>query len=174
MPKIIENAQQMILQEARRQVTERGYSAMTMKSVAAACGLAVGTLYNYYPSKDVLVASFMLEDWQACLARMAVRLEKAEAPRELLAAVHEGLFAFIREHAPLFSDPGAGKSSAAGFPARHQLLRGQLAAMLAAPVRRLSPGAPSFLPDFLAESLLSWAGTDTEFETLCRVMTRLF
>ena len=63
MPKIIENLPEKLAEEARRQITESGYSAMTIRSVAKACGVGVGTVYNYYPSKDALVAQFMLEDW---------------------------------------------------------------------------------------------------------------
>ena len=52
MPKIIENLDQRLKEEARRQIRESGYSAMTIRSVAAACGVGVGTVYNYYPSKE--------------------------------------------------------------------------------------------------------------------------
>ena len=68
MPKIIENIREKLLEEAKRQVMEQGYSAMTIRSVASACGVGVGTVYNYFSSKDMLVASFMLEDWMKCLA----------------------------------------------------------------------------------------------------------
>ena len=50
MPKIIEGLRQRLLQEAERQLTEGGYSAMTIRSVAKACGVAVGTVYNYFYS----------------------------------------------------------------------------------------------------------------------------
>ena len=67
MPKIIENIREKLLEEAKRQVSESGYSSMTIRSVATACGVGTGTVYNYFPSKDMLVASFMLEDWMiAC------------------------------------------------------------------------------------------------------------
>ena len=63
MPKIIINAREEILKEAKRQLLENGYSATTIRSVAKATGIATGTVYNYFPSKDMLLASFMMEDW---------------------------------------------------------------------------------------------------------------
>ena len=65
MPKIIENVRHQLLTEAKRQISERGYKSTTIRSVAAECGVAVGTVYNYFKSKDILIASFILED--ACL-----------------------------------------------------------------------------------------------------------
>lgn len=56
MPKILENIRELLLQEAKRQVFENGYSSLTIRSVAGACGIGVGTVYNYFESKDALVA----------------------------------------------------------------------------------------------------------------------
>ena len=53
MPKIIENIREKLLEEARRQVMEEGYEAMTIRSVAGACGVGVGTVYNYFSSKII-------------------------------------------------------------------------------------------------------------------------
>ena len=61
MPKIIENLQARLAVEAKKQVEESGYAAMTIRSVAKACGVGVGTVYNYYSSKDEILASYMLE-----------------------------------------------------------------------------------------------------------------
>ena len=52
MPKIIENLREKLVREAQYQVEERGYSALTIRSVANACGVGVGTVYNYFASKD--------------------------------------------------------------------------------------------------------------------------
>jgi len=63
MPKIIENLQQKLIEEARKQAEAGGYAAVTIRSVAKACGVGVGTVYNYFPSKDALLAAYMLEGW---------------------------------------------------------------------------------------------------------------
>ncbi|MBQ3897679.1 MAG: helix-turn-helix transcriptional regulator, partial [Clostridia bacterium] len=63
MPKIIANLEDTIIEQANIQLFEKGYSDMTMRSVAEACGIAVGTVYNYYKSKDMMVAKIMLRDW---------------------------------------------------------------------------------------------------------------
>ena len=71
MPKIIENLRDQLLKEARRQIAHQGYTGTTIRSVAAACGVGVGTVYNYFSSKEMLIAAFMAEDWQKQLETMA-------------------------------------------------------------------------------------------------------
>ena len=70
MPKIIENVREQLLAETKRQIAENGYEKTTVRSVAGACDIGVGTVYNYFSSKDMLIASFMLEDWKKCLLQM--------------------------------------------------------------------------------------------------------
>ncbi|MDY5594808.1 MAG: helix-turn-helix domain-containing protein [Oscillospiraceae bacterium] len=48
----------------RRMVSEQGLSALNMRSVAQACHVAVGSLYNYFPNKDDLVIATVARDWQ--------------------------------------------------------------------------------------------------------------
>ena len=74
MPKIIENVRELLLDTAKEQIRKQGYAKTTIRSVASACGLGVGTVYNYFKSKDMLIASFMLEDWQECLLEIKSRV----------------------------------------------------------------------------------------------------
>jgi AcrR family transcriptional regulator len=53
VPKIIENIREQLLNETRAQVERQGYGRTTIRSVANACGIAVSTVYNYFPSKDI-------------------------------------------------------------------------------------------------------------------------
>ena len=46
MPKIIENLRERLLVEARLQVNQLGYGQITVRGIASACGVGVGTVYN--------------------------------------------------------------------------------------------------------------------------------
>ena len=67
MPKIIENLKDRLIAEAEKQIEESGYGAVTIRSVAKACGVGVGTVYNYFPSKETLIATHLLVDWKLCV-----------------------------------------------------------------------------------------------------------
>ena len=91
MPKIIENLPQRLQEEARRQIEQAGFAAMTIRSVAKGCGVGVGTVYNYYPSKEALVASFMLSDWNACVASIQQTAAESDLLEPVLLAIYEKL-----------------------------------------------------------------------------------
>ena len=168
MPKIIENLREQLLEEARRQIAERGYTGTTIRSVAGACGVGVGTVYNYFSSKEMLIAAFMMEDWQKQLDAMAA-LPK-DQPEALLRGVYEALCTYAAGHQDLFSDEGAAKAISLGFAPRHRMLREQLTGFIL-PICKGDNAA--FTAAFIAESLISWTMEDTPFETLYPVIDKL-
>lgn len=158
MPKIIENIREALLVEAKRQIAERGYQNTTIRSVAKECGVAVGTVYNYFASKDMLIASFVLEDWLGCLDSIA-RMPKDD--RYLfLKFIHEELIAFTRKHDALFSDKDAAKAFGLSVSERHLMLRSQLAELL------MPVAEDKFLAEFVAEAMLCWTMAGKGFEEI--------
>lgn len=168
MPKIIENLRAQLLEEARKQVALQGYTGTTIRSVASACGVGVGTVYNYFPSKEMLIATFMAEDWQQQLDAMAaLPTDRADT---LLRGVYEGLCSYAERYRGIFSDSGAVKAMSLGFVPRHQLLREQLASF----IRPVCTGEESaFTAAFIAEALITWAMEGVGFDALYPVIRKL-
>ncbi len=59
---------QRVLVSALELATEGGYDAVQMRDVATSAGVALGTIYRYFPSKDALLAAAMVE-WMEDLER---------------------------------------------------------------------------------------------------------
>ena len=80
-----------ILKISRELIRQQGWSAVNIRSVAAACGVSVGAIYNYFGSKADLVGATVesvwceifhrpedgaaFQDTQACIAWMYERME---------------------------------------------------------------------------------------------------
>ena len=167
MPKLIENVPAQLLTEARKQVVERGYAKTTIRSVASACGIAVGTVYNYFPSKEDLVAAFVAEDWKEALSAMGRRSH--DSPEGCLLGIYEELLAFTGKHRALFHDPDAAKAISGGLLARHLQLREQLAAL----VEPFAPSEDGFTARFIAEALLTWTIANTPFARIYELLEKL-
>ena len=52
-----------ILKTSRELIREQGWSAVNIRSVAAACGVSVGSIYNYFDSKADLVGETVESVW---------------------------------------------------------------------------------------------------------------
>ena len=110
MPKVIENVREQLLEEVRRQIVERGYAETTVRSVAGASGLGVGTVYNYFKSKDMLIATVVAEDWKRCTDRF--KNSSPKGAEETVRLIYDMLRTFEEEHKSLFTDPEAAKKLA--------------------------------------------------------------
>ena len=171
MPKIIENIREQLLNETRAQVERQGYGRTTIRSVANACGIAVGTVYNYFPSKDIMIASYMAEDWGKCLQEM--RTHCGETAETVLRGIYDGLCSFIGRYQPLFQDETAGKAYAAASPARHAQLRRQIASLVIPLCDGRDEQERQYLASFIAEAVIIWALAGTPFDTLYNVLRKL-
>ena len=167
MPKIIENLPQRLLEEARRQVEESGFAAMTIRTVAKGCGVGVGTVYNYYPSKEALVASFMLGDWKTCVASIEEMSAGSRTLEPVLRIVYDKLRLFMEQYDPIFRDETAVSSYTGATAKYHSVLRSQLAG----PIRKFC--RDDFTAEFIAEAMLSWTVAGKDFEDLKAVLLRI-
>ena len=167
MPKIIENLPQRLAEEARRQVAESGFAAMTIRSVAKGCGGGVGTVYNYYPSKEALVATFMLSDWKACVDQIQSCADQAQTAEPVLRTIHENLRLFMAQYDPIFRDESATASYTSAISRYHGMLRSQLTA----PLRKFC--RDDFTAEFIAEALLTWTVAGKDFDELKRILLRI-
>jgi AcrR family transcriptional regulator len=82
-----------LLQSAEGLVREGGFEALTMQALAERCGLAVGTVYRYFDSKDGLVCAVFERATEREIAAVRVALEQQPLADAALSA---GLQVFAR------------------------------------------------------------------------------
>lgn len=171
MPKIIPNIREQLLTEAKKQISEQGYGKTTIRSVANACNLGVGTVYNYFNSKDMLIATFMAEDWAHCLARL--EHPSSYEPKSILKGIYDVLVEFTSRYGTIFSDRDAAKTFAATFAERHKMLRDQLVDKILPIFRESDVEDKEFLAQHIAESLLTWTVAGVSFEKQYSIVSKI-
>ena len=168
MPKIIINAREEILKEAKRQLLENGYSATTIRSVAKATGIATGTVYNYFPSKDMLLASFMMEDWKEELSSVTYN---SGDKREIIQGIYNAIISFSNKYENLFKDKEALTAFNSSLGDKHPILISQLASLVMDAMA--DKDDKEFIAAFIAESLLSYAMRGTDFDRRYGIIEKL-
>ena len=175
MPKIIDGLKARILTSAGRLLLERGYRSFTIRAVARDCGVAVGTIYNYFPNKLLLVASVMAEDWQKTLLHIQADIALAPDPKAGLSAIQDGLQRFCGRFEPVWDQFSPGAGDAGAVRERRALLRDQIAQLVALMLKRFSRGGDPATIRLFAECVLACAlQTDIPFSALIDACDRLF
>lgn len=174
MPKIIENVKEKILQEAKEQVMTVGYSDMTMREVAKAVGIASGTLYNYFPSKESMVAAFMSEDWHRTVFNIRTECENAESVAIVLESIYNNLTSFVKTYEALFKDPEAVSGYSSSYFVRHRMLTKQIAGMIDPLCRTQAVTYTDNFSEFIAESLITWMMSQKDFAEYKLIIKNLF
>ncbi len=169
LPKIIENVKEQLLEEVRKEIESVGYAGTTIRSVAKGCGVGVGTVYNYFKSKEMLIASVVAEDWHLCLNDF--KSSPPKAPKDTLKNLYDMLIAFSSEHKNIFRDPQAVKKFFSEFLENHEILRNQIAELIL-PLC-IKNENPEFLSKFIGESLLTWSMARVPFEDYYSVIKKL-
>lgn len=91
-----------ILAAARQLLDQRGLEAMTMEEIAAAAGVAKGTLYLYFQSKDDLIQALLTMVGENILRDLETTLQAAGTPPEKLKRIVTVLFEYLNRERVLF------------------------------------------------------------------------
>lgn len=141
-----------LLAAATEVFSENGYDAATMTGIAARAGASIGSLYQYFPTKDLIADALHQENGED-LARMLAALGPriAGQPRSALAdALFDGLSDFLDRHPAFIALAGRRTIDPKRKKQMRKLLRGQIAALLAC----AEPPVPAKRADVLAVIVL--------------------
>lgn len=173
MPKIINGLRETLIEQSRELLIQSGYNAVTIRSVAARCGVAVGTVYNYFESKEMLIAMVMLVDWRHTLEEMRSDTSAAQALRDGIKGMFAAVAAFRRIYTTAWSQYSAGGGDTSMLRERHSQLVGQLAGLLDALGARFGLSPEPVCLEVAAEVLLGRARDGVDFDQICPALIKL-
>ena len=130
MPKIIKNPEDRILQAARQRLLDKELSSFSLRGIAADCGIAVGTIYNYFNDKESLMAAVMIQDWKDALETTRKELTQTQSLQEGLLDICNGLRNFCLRYQKVWSSYPTGGEFSMRYRKRHELLLSQITEMI--------------------------------------------
>lgn len=155
MPKVIEHLREKILESAKTRVLRDGYRVLTIRDIADDCEIATGTVYNYFPSKDAMIAAVQLDDWKVALQRMREGIAKAETLSQGLFIVRDEIVAFSDIYRGMWESHTVDMGRNGEFAQRHRMIARQLTEVIRPLVDRMFPKAPEKAALLLAENILT-------------------
>lgn len=91
-----------ILEAAAAVFGRVGFRDATMADIAAAAGVSVGTVYNYFANRSVMVRSLISREHERFRARMT-QVERTEHPLERIRLVIDSSYRFVEERGALLA-----------------------------------------------------------------------
>lgn len=173
MPKIIPELRKRFVAAARRRVLEGEDHDVTIRQVARDCDTAVGTVYNYFPSKEALITAVMLEDWQACCADMEADARAQQTALSALAAITAALRRFTARYAPTWRHYAAAKGSVGELGLRHRQIIEAISGPVGHALDRFGACFDPNLPEILSELVLLASRTEDGFRRIEPVLEKL-
>lgn len=172
MSKRIENVRELILVKSEELLFEAGYKGFNMREIAKRCGIAVGTIFNYYESREILIATIMAKDWRAYISEMSQKSNEAVDVQEGISAIYNGINSYSRKYETIwYGYPG----NIIGYLGTyHARLRQKIADIIINLLSRFNIRLDDSVVSIYAEAVLaSSVNKDLDLEDLLKFTTQL-
>lgn len=83
----LQDKRQVILNAALKTFVKRGYPKTRVAEIAAEAGVAEGTLYNYFQSKEDLLLALFDEKWSVIINGIREKISRLDDPNDKLKAI---------------------------------------------------------------------------------------
>lgn len=92
--KINEETRQLILKSAREILATEGVEKLNMRRVAVSCDIGLGTIYNYYKSKEEIIKEVVHNQYYSIFERLKLDISKENDTYGKLKRVFEAMRSF--------------------------------------------------------------------------------
>ena len=174
MPKIIENVRERIIEEAKKEIQEIGYEGMTIRGIAKALNIGVGTLYNYFENKEAVVGAYMVEEWHITYNAIDEKVRTLDHPMDRCEVIYTEIEAFVKAHKTLFFDKEAKRAFATSYLTRHGMLVRLLHGYLEKSCEKYAVNYTPYISDFLIENILNMVMAGIPFATFKEIIKPIF
>jgi AcrR family transcriptional regulator len=98
---VVEVFRRAILDAAEKVFRDQGFADAKMARIAQQAGMAAGTLYNYFDSKESIFRALIDQRADQFLASLQALAQQAPGPRQRLLAITRATFEYMETHTPM-------------------------------------------------------------------------
>ena len=173
MPKIIPELKTSLIQAARKSLLDSEAHDISVRELARECGTAVGTIYNYFPSKEALIAEAMMNDWLECSRSMRRDAGMEDRPVDAIRATAAALWRFTSRYQPMWKKYAGERKSLLSLETRHNQIIAEISEAVNETLVRFDLLYDRCLPEVIAELVLLASRTENGFERIEPVMEKI-
>ncbi len=173
MPKVIPELKASLIDAARKSLLESEAHDVNVRQLAQECGTAVGTVYNYFPSKEALIAEAMMSDWLECSRSMKEDAGQEEQPLYAIRAIAAALRNFTSRYKPMWRKYADERKSLMSLEIRHNQVITEISEAVEETLLRFDLLYDRNLPEIIAELVLFASRTEDGFERIAPALERM-
>ena len=174
MPKVIPEIREQFIAAARQRILYSQQHDLTIREISEDCRTGLGTVYNYFPSKDELIAEVLFEDWQTLWEEVQKKLEDSESPMQDIELIYDALCTFMRKYYPTMEIYTSIAKSVGDVRSYHPAMIEQISGVISHTLMRYALSVEPYTDIVLAEILLGIAIHKSEqFEQICPIICRI-
>jgi len=95
---VMQETRQLVIEAAAEEFAHNGYDKANVNRIAEAAGFAIGTVYNYFPSKRVLMLAFVDDIAQLHVDYVLAQVKSEQDPGQRIEAFFKAGFAFVETY----------------------------------------------------------------------------
>jgi AcrR family transcriptional regulator len=178
MPKNLYNIKHEIIQTTREMILEQGYDKLNIRDIAKRCGIATGTFYNYFRSKQEIISSLLDSDWKTTIGYIRTKRDPGKTPVDQLEVMFKGLKKMVGDVHSIWA-AGFPDDLEAGTLDKLSAIKTDLRKELSLYIREIITGhvvseQEEFTADFIARVLFSYSyQADSGFEPLRLIFNKI-
>lgn len=88
---------ELLLQAAKRIVKREGIEKLNIRAIAKECGISIGAVYNYFPSKADIIFAMVEDFWKNVFHSQNCDIKTNSSFPELFGEVYQNLFQNIKQ-----------------------------------------------------------------------------
>ena len=123
MPKIIEEIYEKIMACTKKHMLEDGNDNFSLRMIAKECSIAVGTIYNYFENKEMLIAMIHLEDWKKSMIQIDEDFKTIGSLKEGIMIIYSSVLDFCNIYGTYWNQSQCETSL---LKSRHHLVQSQI------------------------------------------------
>lgn len=175
MPKVITKLYDRIIKATKKELDVVGYESIKLRNIANSCDIAVGTIYNYFESKEKLVATIISADWLEVVKIGSKSINEVSQIEELNIVLYNMLKDFYLKYKNVFETYNTSNGSYySNYPTYHSMLRSQIKDIYIQGLQKLNIDYNEDELLILSEMFLACSiHQDIDFEILNKMIKKL-